>query len=351
METPFLLCSSLDPVEALFVIETLRTKSFVAELTRLASVPVHALANDPAHASDIWMQDTVEFGVRGDRPVALLGLRDKHDQGLVCGPLDRLVERYLQEKLPHIERMNVGEALPKRRWVDWYGNLEVSPPVPGFPQGRILTGRQKELSFHPEALAFLAKQKVQWPPVFVDVSWLTIGHVDEVINFVPAGAKKEKRELRAERKGWRALLPCPESVASALSGLSDDQPIFVGKPGETTAGKLKALAQNAEQQRIRAALKVTREQLRAELGIEDSDILALPALFEDGLAVIPNPVNSLVVGKQIFVPDPCFTPFRHQLASKLSELGLTVHFLDIWEPYHTASGELHCGTNALRRRA
>ncbi|WP_309708711.1 protein-arginine deiminase family protein, partial [Armatimonas sp.] len=223
------------------------------------------------------------------------------------------------------------------------GNLEVSPPVPGFPHGRILTGKQHELSFHPEALAFLEKHKAQWPPVFVDVSWLTIGHVDEVINFVPAPEN--------DRKGWRALLPCPDTALATLTNLADDQPVFVGKRGETTVGKLKALAQNAEQKKIRVALKATREQLKSELGVEEADVIALPALFEDGLAVIPNPVNSLIAGKTVFVPDPCFTPLRRVLASSLSVLGLTVHFLDIWEPYHTASGELHCGTNALRSKS
>jgi protein-arginine deiminase len=342
MASPVLLCSSLDTVEALFVVETPRTQPLVEALKRLSPVPVHAIANDPAHASDVWMQDTAEFAVRDGKPVALLGLRGKHDMGLTCAPLDKLVETYLAEKLPSVERLKVGEPKAGRRWIDWYGNLEVSPPVPGFPEGRILTGKQRELSFHPEALAFLERQKAQWPPVFIDVSWLTIGHVDEVISFIPAPEK--------DRKGWRALLPCPDTALLALANVADDQPVFVGKRGETTVGKLKALAQNEEQKKILGALKATREQLEAELGIEEEDIVPVPALFENGLAVIPNPVNSLVVGKTVFVPDPCFTPLRRALASPLSSLGLTVHFLDIWEPYHTASGELHCGTNALRSK-
>lgn len=340
MENPVLLCSSLDPVEALFVVETPRTSAFVAALKRLVSVPVHAIANDPAHPSDIWMQDTVEFCVRGDKPVALLGLRAKHNQSLICGPLDQRVEAYLSEKLPSVECLKIGEPRAGCRWIDWYGNLEVSPPVPGSAHGRILTGKQKERSFHPDVLGFLEKQKTQWPPVFIDVSWLTIGHVDEVVNFVPA----------PDRKGWRALLPCPETALKALEGLAETQPVFIGKRGETTVGKLRALAGNAEQRAIREALKATRAQLQKELGIEEADILPLPALFEDGLAVIPNPANSLVVGKQVFVPDPCFTPLRRQLAIALSGLGLQTHFLDIWEPYHIAAGEVHCGTNALRRK-
>lgn len=338
MTEPVLLCSSLDPVSALFVVETPRTQALVAELRRLTPLPIHAIPNDPEHASDIWMQDTVEFGVRGKTPVALLGLRAKHDRGLTCGPLDSLVARYLSEKLPEVERLPLGEALAGRRWIDWYGNLEVSPPVPGFPNGRILTGRQKELTFHPAVLAFLEKQKAQWPPVFVDVSWLTIGHVDEVVNFVPA----------PDRKGWRVLLPSPEAAVSTLEGLADNQPVFLGQRGETTVGKLRAIGKNAEQQQISAALAATRAQLKSEVGIESEDIVALPALFSDGLAVIPNPVNCLVVGKTVFMPDPSFTPFRRAIAAALVPLGLTVPFLDIWEPYHTASGEVHCGTNALR---
>ena len=116
MENPVLLCSPLDPVEALFVVETPRSAAFVAALKRLSPVPVHALANDPAHSSDVWMQDAVEFAVQGTEPVALLGLRGKHDRGLMCGPLDRLVEQYLAETLPSVKRLKIGEPKSGRRW-------------------------------------------------------------------------------------------------------------------------------------------------------------------------------------------------------------------------------------------
>jgi hypothetical protein len=33
----------------------------------------------------------------------------------------------------------------------------------------------------------------------------------------------------------------------------------------------------------------------------------------------------------------------------LEALGLTVHFIDNWDPYHVCAGEVHCGTNAVRR--
>ena len=87
--------------------------------------------------------------------------------------------------------MDAAESRAGTRWIDWYGNLEVSPPVKArngreFPFGRILTGVQKGLGMHPDVLAFLEAQRLQSPPLIVDTSWLAIGHVDEVVSFVPA---------------------------------------------------------------------------------------------------------------------------------------------------------------------
>jgi protein-arginine deiminase len=336
---PVLLCSSLDPVTELFVVESPLTERFVAELKRLASVPVHAIPNDPEHAADIWMQDTVEFCVRGESVVALLGLRGEHDQGLTCGPLDLRVKAYLSQHFPAIKQQSLGTPLAKRRWIDWFGNLEVSPPVPNFPNGRLLTGRQKGLAIHPGVLDFFAEQKAQWPPVFIDVSWLTIGHVDEVINFVPA-----------PKNSWRCLLPSVRLAKKILESQPKDAVVFAGKKEQTTVKALLDVANNAENQAIELALATTKTQINAELGIDARKILELPALFRDGLPIIPNPVNCLVVNNTIFLPDPCFAPLAEAMQKPLEALGLTVHLIDIWEPYHTRSGEIHCGTNAIRRK-
>jgi protein-arginine deiminase len=36
---------------------------------------------------------------------------------------------------------------------------------------------------------------------------------------------------------------------------------------------------------------------------------------------------------------------------QLQPRGVRLRFLDVWEPYHVRSGEIHCGTNAIRRPA
>jgi protein-arginine deiminase len=323
----FCLFSSLDKVEYLFIAQSKINNSFIDEIKVICSSKICFIE---IVNSDLWIQDTVEFGVWEEEdgtvmPAALLGLRGKHDMGLDCAPLDKAVSDYLTEHFPYVQQISVGEPLPNRRWIDWYGNLEVSPPVPGYPYGRILTGRQHNLTMHPAVLAFLEDNSPQWPPVFVNVSWLTIGHVDEVINFVPTS------------DGWRVLLP---STQVALEILTQS-----AKPNE----ELLEIARSEESKQISQFLRETEQQLKNELGIKEKDIIRLPALFKEGLSVTPNPVNSLVANDQIFIPDQKIPEFNAYIKDKLATSHLSIYFLDA-EVYHSRSGEIHCGTNALRTR-
>ena len=365
---PILLTSALDPAEEVFVVRNPLNRKFVAELSRIVAQaegkPKLRMIDTAAASSDLWIQDSVEIGrfsypTRGGKVAQgvapILGLRAKHDRGLNCGPLDTAVRAYFDNAMPDAAPIEVGEPLPERRWIDWFGNMEVSPPVKGFPHGRILTGDQKGLRFHPEVLHFLELQKIQWPPLFLDVGWLTIGHVDETINFVAA----------PDRQRFRALLPSPalacrilEEAARAGHG---DAAVFAGrqegrKNAETTVTRLlDDVARSKESGAIDAALKETRQQVKSGLGIEDADIIEIPALFADGLAVIPNMVNCLVLGRDLVIPAPAGPilngedAFEKAVRLQLEPLGARLHFVDIWEPYHTRSGEIHCGTNALRR--
>jgi protein-arginine deiminase len=340
---PVLVMSSLDPVDSLWIVRCPLTQRIEETLTRLAGVPVVPVDNDPIDDNDIWVQDAVEFAVAphagGHTVVPFLGLRGRHDQGLTCGPLDRRVAEAVTRTLPDAAPLQLGPALSGRRWIDWFGNLEATPPLPGYPDGRILTGRQRELALHGDVLAFLRDQERQWPPVTLDVSWLTIGHVDELIGFVPATG----------RPGWRALMPSPARARTLLRTVAPDTLVLGGTAAATTVGALRALAESDETRAIETALAATRAQLEAEIGLTARQTIEVPVLFRDGLAALPNAVNSLIVGRTVFVPDPGIAAFADDLRTRLTALGLTVHVLDSVEPYHVRGGELHCGTNTVRR--
>ncbi len=74
---------------------------------------------------------------------------------------------------------------PVSQWSDGYGNLQVTPPIPGHPMGRVYYGNSGNASFNPEVLDFIQAQRIQGPPVDIDTSWLLTRQVDEIINFIP----------------------------------------------------------------------------------------------------------------------------------------------------------------------
>jgi protein-arginine deiminase len=98
------------------------------------------------------------------------------------------------------------------------------------------------------------------------------------------------------------------------------------------------------------------------LGATDADIVDVPILYMPNRdfpafadALTAGMVNMLVLNGHCVVPKP-FGPevagvdrFEADLQTNLSGLGLRVWFIDDWHEYHVLLGEVHCGTNTLRR--
>jgi protein-arginine deiminase len=361
---PFLLASAVDPVEEVVVLGNSPTAGFVKALEPILQqigVPERTIRVGVAESEyDLWPQDALEIGricvpsAQGVRQIVavLPGIRAKQDW-LDPAPLDRAARSAFEEQGAIIADVAIPRA--GTRWIDWYGNLEVSPPVKSrdgreFPLGRVLTGRQIELSLHPDLLAFLEAQRAQTPPLVVDTSWLGIGHVDEVVSFIPANT----------RPGFRVLLPSTSLarviLEEAITQGCSQQIAFAGHQGQMTAeALLEEIALSEENLRIRGILDETKHHLCEGLCVDESDFVELPALFNEGVAVIPNCINSLIINGHAVVPDPLGPlvngedAFARVISSALSAHGIQVHFLDVWETFHWLGGEIHCGTNTVRR--
>jgi protein-arginine deiminase len=357
---PFLIPSSLDPVEELMIVAQAATTESVKALEALSAktglkLRVHTSKPD----SDQWMQDTIEPGVFAYPAVGqvvqvravLTGLRQwfwKASAGLDREIAGRLRDDGVVTVVP-------GAARKGTRWIDWYGNLEVTPPHTDrggkrFPYGRVLTGRQKDLGMHPGVLAFLEAQAAQWPPIVVDTSWLLIGHVDEVVNFVPAKTPA----------GFKVLLPSPMAARRLLDALVaqglGDLPVFEKSRDETTVTKLRdGIAVSAENRAIDETVAGIRKQLQSELNLAESDFVLLPVLFARRGAVIPNAVNGVVVNGHYLASEPRGPRkdgqdfFEAAIREALAGCDVRVHFIDGWRAYHEWGGEVHCGTNTFRR--
>ncbi|MEW5848158.1 MAG: protein-arginine deiminase family protein [Myxococcota bacterium] len=253
-----------------------------------------------------------------------------------------------------------------------FGNWDVVPPytngTESYPAGRNIWGAGSTEEEMPDGLYvdMVRAQRVQ-PEIVVDTSWLSVGHVDEVMSFVKTNTPR----------GWGLLLGSTTLARDMLQRLKDeghgDVPMFVGKswveqegwsmrevPAEVTVSEALADADlMAESQESQIHIDEVREVLVEEIGLADEEITLMPFLMERTWgasgAYQPGTVNLLHANGRVVIPDP-FGPelngedvFKADLRTRLGALGLTVMFADDWDLYHRLGGEVHCGTNAARR--
>jgi protein-arginine deiminase len=318
------------------------------------------------YGGDVWAQDELEFatltapgGKRMD--VVIDSIRSGSDRFL-----DSFPENELAAPGTAVHTWGDGRVTSQ----DSFGNLEISPPVTvdgvHYPFGRVYYGNAGgALQVTQELRDFLASQAVQ-APFELDVSFLCVGHVDEIATTLPdPSAPQGFRLLFADtRAGWEVLegLP-PEHELPLYSEWHDADDI-----SELTGnGRLRAY--NEEVQDI---LDYDLEILRTELGLAEEQIVLVPALFEEsaacggfGLSLIPGTVNMEVwthpdgSGAEVLIPDPFFrartAPIEEDplipIFESLLPASVTPHWTDDWFTYHLGWGEVHCGSNTQRTPA
>ncbi|MBK9069793.1 MAG: hypothetical protein IPL79_02105 [Myxococcales bacterium] len=314
------------------------------------------------YGGDVWVQDEFEFatltGEAGQRvDVVIDSIRnrgiDAYKHVLVGDGRDALRQTW--------------GVVADRSSYDSFGNLEASPPVTvggvAYPFGRIYYGRENGVGISGVLAEFLTSQKVQ-APFELPTRWLCVGHVDEFSSFVPDASSP---------KGFKLVLADVRSAWTLLQGLPSNYalPLYDNDHGYGTVGELLGdndlVALNNDLQQDQ--LDVIRNRFKTELGLDDSDIVLVPSLFETVggcggrvAALIPGMVNLTVarVGSttHLFTADPFFRSAGGQVADPVIQsfkaampAGLTMHFVDDWDTYHMGLGEVHCGSNVRRAPA
>ncbi|MFL5910943.1 MAG: protein-arginine deiminase family protein [Gaiellaceae bacterium] len=339
-------------------------------------------------SGDRWMQDCMEFGFASIPGVSL--------RTVMRAPRDRALQTFPRTLLT-TDIGYVEEGVPSDVTFNSTGNLEATPPFTApsgkrFPFGRIYFGPGAGLdTVDADEVAFLRAQIVQ-QPIELDTSWLLVGHVDEVLSFVPApGSPGFKMLIASPRRAYAILdaLHASNPTARMLVGrefrrrlaagvvnvektvdeflaLSDDfhPDLRAGVLAGTVTHTARPLRDyNTDRQ---ANINAIRTTMVTELGLRDADIVEIPAIFmpnpsqpDFADAMVPGMVNMLVVNRHCVVPQP-FGPrvgsppadrFEQEVRTQLTALGLHVHFIDCWDEYHVLLGEVHCATNTLRRAA
>jgi len=274
------------------------------------------------------MQDTLEIGysqLPGKAPM-YVALRANRGHDSYAATLLGADMGYLVVGAPRTT--SGGDA-----WVDWYGNLEASPPVPGWPLGRIYYGHNTTtgMMLHPDVVAFFEAQELQ-SPFWVDTSWLTIKHVDEIFTFVIDSQQKPRVLVVSPREAGKLYPsyygPYNKGVQAKIDATLDGGTYTVAGKTVTTEGVLKAL------------------------GLTKADVVELPLFYTSGHSDWSNPVNGVFLGGGYFAAGETniFDAERKVTADRLASVGLAVQWIDD-AVYQNNLGNVHCATNATRALA
>jgi protein-arginine deiminase len=332
--------------------------------------------SEPNQGPDVWTQDYMELGW-----TAMPGGEAPRGMNVVLRTprVDRAIAAWTRRDFVGPDRGYVWRheaRYPATRAhdpsLDSFGNLEVIPPYAGHPFGRIFHGNVAARSSDPELRAFLNAQRVQGPVLELDTSWLHVGHVDEFASFIPVSSPR----------GWKLLVASPRAARAQLQALVAADPangervMFEGQhwfypQGHPMEGRAYAAARTinsiladtelmAFNQRDQAHIDMIRETLQTEAGLTDAEIIEIPFLMWEiengqGAAYMPGTVNLLLYGHSVTMAKPHAVVLdgadfmQTHLGALMRAEGITAHFAEQWDILHAAEGEVHCGTNALRR--
>jgi Protein-arginine deiminase (PAD)/Protein-arginine deiminase (PAD) middle domain len=381
---PWIMFNHFDTPEKVYVMTHPRNGPLVAGLTVAAGTAGASVVpiDGAKYGGDVWMQDIMEFGF-SERP-GRAPLRNVMET-----PRARELGRL---KMPKNELVSadVGYVFPAewptnadRKTLNSGGNLECTPPFvdkagKAYPLGRIYYSPTLDDTSETQApgyVDFLTAQRVQ-KPFTVDAAWLNVGHVDEFVSFVPcSSARGFKVLLASPTLGLRLAKAAANSGAKMLRGRTYP---YGGPNAEMLAGDLftKGVAFDSDYVMSATELEVynrkcavringVRQALKKELNLEESDFAEVPIIYVaagNGLgdfgradALTGGMVNMVVLGKHCVAAQP-FGPivgssdvFEQSLRATLAACGVTVSFVDTWDVYHLNLGEVHCGTNTLRK--
>lgn len=357
---PLVLNHHLQPAEHVWAVSTAGNASMIATLTSVLGAAFTSIAGS-TYSNDVWIQDEIELG-------ALTG-----DEGQRLDVIVDSIRNRGLDMFPERELAGPGTAVgtwgnPQQRTTfDSFGNLEVSPPVAGHPFGRVyygLTGGT--VGLNEQLRTFLGNQAIQ-APFSVPTSWLCVGHVDEFSSFIPDPSSA---------KGFKLVIADVDAAWTLLESLDRNAPLsrYAEDHGYPTVGsilddaELVALNNATQADHVDGILAT----FMTELGLTEADVIRVPSLWERTtncsssgrvLALIPGMVNMLVTQvdgtTHVFTADPFFRdggaaqsvdPVIADFESRMPA-GLTFHYVDDWNTYHLARGEVHCGTNVRRTPA
>ncbi|WP_426750275.1 protein-arginine deiminase family protein [Myxococcus sp. Y35] len=318
--TPWLMSNHLQPVESVYVLDKHRMLSSPPRADGSPGPPPERRRDATIGPYIDRLRDAVKGALRPlDLDMEDNWLRDMFYGGCTRGPAmatpilqivrcpsirGREGEAAVYEE---VRRHHVGrdhgwaEPIAPRKHqsdLDSGGNLLCSPPVDGHPFGRIVYGHDDNRPMSEDIVRFLDAQDSQ-APFRLDTSWLQVGHIDEVLTFIPWPRGDDPSTTSSH--GFRVLVACPSTARMLLEKSANENLLFHGLHQEGARGRTAprellnqkkldtpsfSVADVLRSKVLRDATEVIARHVEGviatlvkELGIRPQDVMRMPVLF------------------------------------------------------------------------
>jgi hypothetical protein len=378
--------------------------NFIKESTALLEIlnsnRVNIIEVDTMPSVERWMQDSFQFTSLSGKP-ALYQLSHKYEAGTNFE--DRLACELARKcDIPYYvppDLVEPGQEVANN--LNGGGNLEVLPGG-SFYTGTIQTdGHSLNVPDDAEIPYSTYNQNIRKRSleasgntvIELDVSFLNIGHVDEIVNIVKTNKASpcdyavlmaspskafELMETEAQIResdsvegdnrcskdtyedlyyeGTESVIG-HERVSEVYSkSCIDGEPIEsyvqsteyeILKRENLTDTSPVSIAQIMENNKVTLIA-----ELQKSTGCQSPDVIDVPVFFRDGLSYTPDLVNGVVEtsgdsASKVLLPRSYFGPFDNYVNDELQKVGVDTTFIHDMG-YHLRSGEVHCGTNSAR---
>ncbi|KAL2128552.1 hypothetical protein VTI74DRAFT_9024 [Chaetomium olivicolor] len=275
------------------------------------------------------------------------------------------------------------------------GNIETIPPYTSrsgkrWHSGRVIMGNHFGTYPASSMVKFLQSQQAQ-SPLFLETGWLAIGHVDEMVQFLPSNTTLGFTLAIADTGSALALLREANStghgntpfVSYTGDATPDELTLFLDPDllhNTTISSLLADPSFQATQSYAQHYIDQNLALLLHEIPLRPEQVLKIPTLFKDvtypwpgtpdGLprrlrlpypgekqlkGLLPQAINGLVLGNGKYLAPKQWGPvvqgkdiFGEAVRKVYESVGMDVRWVDDYMSHHVRGGEVHCGTNALR---
>ncbi|RSM08121.1 hypothetical protein CEP52_004814 [Fusarium oligoseptatum] len=344
---------------------------------------------------DIWAQDFLEPGYASmpgpNGPISIRVLLRSAQSGRTAG----------RQVFSRLRGPGIGGFQPGlgsgfgHEEINSGGNIETIPPYTSragveYKSGRVITGKHFYNYPAESMIKFLEAQGVQ-KPLVLEVGWLAVGHVDEVVQFVPYDNElgftiaivDTISAFNLLENVWKDGHGDAKVISYDGDMTPDNETIFIDP--EVLNLTIKDLLNDkdfiAVNSYAQSFINDTLDLLLEEVPLSESDILRVPTLWKDVTypwpitpdghpprlnraplgerqvkSFFPQSINGLVLGRDYLTPKP-WGPvidgrdiLEEAIKDVYARANMTVWLIDDYMSHHVRGGEVHCGTNTLREK-